>query len=565
MNNFSNDKRILCPNCYSIPLIKITDESTCSIECHVCKQNQIFTINEYLNKLVFLNEVHDCEMPFHRGQNSLYEGKEYCSRCQKWLCESCLQSHNKTNKSHKTNKRYHQCLNKFSDKSEFYCFKCKYHFCKDCKSKHIKDQFTTVSSLIDSDEYEDKKSSLLDVKNYISNLETIKTQAVNYLKKEIEKVEEAYKENRQLNINLMNLLNVIYTSYARVKPNYFEAMNIINNSSFKCVEYNESVSNTSSLISFLSDYTILGKRRQLSQSLLKLSVKEKVKVHNNYINDMIILKDGRIATCSNDNSIKIMNMKTKRCEVKIKGHTRAVTKIIQLNNGNIVSYSADNTIKVWKIINKTQYQNIKTLPQNSEIVSLIHLNCNVFLTASKKGLIEQYDEGYNECLLFSQRDSVPLDMIKLENEKNSIIVLWNNLGIYIYGISPLETKAIIGKTYLFLHSTVLAEMENKLIGCSENMIYILDLLNQKMKGALKISSEKKDAIKSVLPFDSNSILVSTQTGDLFEVDIVECIAKNHLSKVLQGGISKIVKMKENEYVVSGDKEVAFIGDTKFNI
>ena len=564
MNNYSNDKRILCPNCYSIPLIKITDESTCSIECHVCKQNQIFTINEYLNQLVLLNEDHNCDMPFHRGQNSLYEGKEYCSRCQKWLCESCLQSHNKTNKSHKTNKRYHQCLNKFSDKSEFYCFKCKYHFCKDCKSKHIKDQFTTVSSLIDSDEYQDKKSSLFDVKNYISNLETIKTQAVNYLKKEIEKVEEAYKENRQLNINLMNLLNVIYTSYAQVKPNYFEAMNIINNSSFKCVEYNESVSNTSSLISFLSDYTILGKRRQLSQSLLKLSVKEKVKVHNNYINDMIILKDGRIGTCSNDNSIKIMNMKTKRCEVKIKGHTRAVTKIIQLNNGNIVSCSADNTIKVWKIMNKTQYDIIQSISQNSQIVSLVLFKDNIFITGSQEGFIKKWDENLYDYTIINQH-SAPLDIIKSQyTDDNTIIVIWENLGMYIYGVSPFQIKSIINAYYLS-QPTVMREIENEVVICSDYMIYKFDLVNNSQIGSMRLLLEKNDKIISVLPFDNNSIIVSTKTGDLFEVDINEFKAKNHLSKVLQGGISKIVKMKENEYVVSGDKEVAFIGDTKFNI
>ena len=564
MNSFYNDKRILCPNCYSIPLIKITDESTCSIECHVCKQNQSFTIRKYLNQLELLNEFHQCDMPFHQGKNYSYEGKEYCTKCQKWLCESCLQSHNKTNKSHKTNKIYHQCLNKFSDKSEFYCFTCKYHFCKDCKSKHIKDQFTIVSSLIDSDEYEEKRSSLLDVKNYISNLETIKTKAVNYLKKEIEKVEEAYKENKEFNINLMNLLNVIYTSYIQMKPNYFQAMNIINNSNFKCVEYNESVSNTSSLISFLSDYTILGKRKQLSQSLSKISVKEKVKVHNNYINDMIILKDGRIATCSSDNSIKIMNMKTKRCEVKLKGHAKAVTKLIQLNNGNIVSYSADNTIKVWKIINKTKYDILRSILQNSQIISLVLFKNNVFITGSQDGIIKKWDENLDVYTIVTQR-STPLDIIKSNNkDDNTIIVIWRDLGMYIYGVSPFQIKSIIHTGY-FSQPISMTEIENEVIICSDNMIYIYDIIHNSPDGSMRLLLEKNDKILSVLPFDNNTIIVSTKTGDLFEVDIDEFKAKNHLSKVLQGGISKIVKMKENEYVVSGDKEVAFIGDTKFNI
>ena len=136
--------------------------------------------------------------------------------------------------------------------------------------------------------------------------------------------------------------------------------------------------------------------------------------------------------------------------------------------------------------------------------------------------------------------------------------------MYIYGVSPFQIKSIIHTNY-FSQTISMTEIENEVIICSDNMIYIYDIIHNSPNGSMRLLLEKNDKILSVLPFDYNTIIVSTKTGDLFEVDIDEFKAKNHLSKVLQGGISKIVKMKENEYVVSGDKEVAFIGDTKFNI
>ena len=59
---------------------------------------------------------------------------------------------------------------------------------------------------------------------------------------------------------------------------------------------------------------------------------------------MLLLKDGRFATCSSDNSIIIYNNKTFKPDLIIKEHAADVTYIIQLHSGILASCSDDKTI-----------------------------------------------------------------------------------------------------------------------------------------------------------------------------------------------------------------------------
>ena len=59
------------------------------------------------------------------------------------------------------------------------------------------------------------------------------------------------------------------------------------------------------------------------------------------------MKNGQIASCSRDGSVKIWDPKSGKNIRTIKAHTEFVYTITQLRDGSLASGSADNLIKLW--------------------------------------------------------------------------------------------------------------------------------------------------------------------------------------------------------------------------
>jgi WD40 repeat protein len=69
---------------------------------------------------------------------------------------------------------------------------------------------------------------------------------------------------------------------------------------------------------------------------------------HDYTNNAVIqLDDGRICSCSDDDTIKVWNIKSGQCELCIEEHTNDVNCVIQLLDGRLCSGSDDETLKVW--------------------------------------------------------------------------------------------------------------------------------------------------------------------------------------------------------------------------
>ena len=75
---------------------------------------------------------------------------------------------------------------------------------------------------------------------------------------------------------------------------------------------------------------------------------ESINPHTDYINSVVLLKDGRIASCSDDSTIKIFNpLKNYKCEITLKGHNEGVNSICIIDSGQLVSCSRDGIYKIW--------------------------------------------------------------------------------------------------------------------------------------------------------------------------------------------------------------------------
>ena len=95
--------------------------------------------------------------------------------------------------------------------------------------------------------------------------------------------------------------------------------------------------------------------------------------HTRIVNSLILLKDKRIASSSQDYTIKIFDSNHNyKCDITITGHRDYVTSITELENGNIASCSWDKTIKIW-LITKNSYQPLYTITNahNDRIYKII--------------------------------------------------------------------------------------------------------------------------------------------------------------------------------------------------
>eukprot|EP01102_Stenamoeba_stenopodia_P000641 TRINITY_DN1060_c0_g1_i14.p1 TRINITY_DN1060_c0_g1~~TRINITY_DN1060_c0_g1_i14.p1 ORF type:complete len:932 (+),score=310.40 TRINITY_DN1060_c0_g1_i14:270-3065(+) len=70
--------------------------------------------------------------------------------------------------------------------------------------------------------------------------------------------------------------------------------------------------------------------------------------HNGYVNSVIELESGLIASSSDDETIRLWDRKTRSCVGTLLGHSDSVCQIEEVEEGIIVSGSHDKTIRVWR-------------------------------------------------------------------------------------------------------------------------------------------------------------------------------------------------------------------------
>jgi len=110
------------------------------------------------------------------------------------------------------------------------------------------------------------------------------------------------------------------------------------------------------------------------RKLQKYQLETLINIHNDYINCLLCLNDGRFASASFDSKINIYNKNLLTIDIQINEHYKSVTFLTQLKNNNVVSCSEDKTINIIKIINN-KYILIQTLLEHHWGVNkIIELN-----------------------------------------------------------------------------------------------------------------------------------------------------------------------------------------------
>ena len=113
---------------------------------------------------------------------------------------------------------------------------------------------------------------------------------------------------------------------------------------------------------------------------------------NQNIRNLLKLKDGRLLSTFGDGTINIYNKDSYEVELSIKLHSDIILKCIQLSDGKIATCSKDQTIKIIELLNDKEYKISHTLEsENSFEFQFIEIKNNELVSLSDDETMKVWD------------------------------------------------------------------------------------------------------------------------------------------------------------------------------
>lgn len=206
--------------------------------------------------------------------------------------------------------------------------------------------------------------------------------------------------------------------------------------------------------------------------------------------------DNRIASGSFDTSIRLWDLQTKKCTLQLCEHDGWILDMIILKDKRLASCSGDKTIKIWSI-NKGVSD--FTLTGHKGYVNQIiqsKVNENQIISASEDKTIKIWDIILKSCI----------NTITFENEINFVTeIISDNKSSFLLGqgnyirllkdykeVKVLQNDVFISSSFCVLNKS----NESNLIiyGCEEGYIQLLDLERMELKGKFSIHDDNINKI-----------------------------------------------------------------------
>ena len=255
------------------------------------------------------------------------------------------------------------------------------------------------------------------------------------------------------------------------------------------------------------------KEKDLSKSFLFLDPLKKLdEYHKDRVYCLTLLNDGRLVSGSDDNSIIIYNKKNYEPDIIINEHNSWINCLITLKNGILASCSHDKTIKLFYVKEK-KYKEIQSLDLHIDSVNTIRELSNKYLVSGSddKTIIfyiknnEKYEEDYS----IETSDWVRNIIQTKENE--IAYSTYNENKIYFYDLNEKKNISIIDDI-ICCHNSLLMITKDLLLVPGINMINIINIkVHKKIK---QIDIEHGGRIYGVCMLNYNTIITGGEYGIL---------------------------------------------------
>ena len=431
----NNSLKTLCPICLNIPNINLSRNSEkghyvkclgCRY-CYCCSHPRSKTLEDYISIMVKIHQDKvNCDIHKEKGEEE--EAFFSCEKCQKWMCEKCVNEHIKKeeNKSH-----YYYIIRKVNKESKsnticpehnleytYYAnedFAFGYHICDKCEVDQNDPDLDIMRINKDKGEC------------YFNELKRILKKGVEYLDIYCKNIYENLIKSIKNNSDLIKKAKDIYDKF------------VIRNR--RALFYFQMLINTGT--PSISNYNLIG---NISNALLtkfeELNIKLSDKLSENEINQILnFFENNYIVGTYEENSEKIKS---------------------------IINIKELNTIKV--DLKNEQEKKEEKEDENKKInfINIILLNHNMILGGDEKGnihLFELDNSKSNGKFILSKKahENTIISLDNLKDTKNKFVTC-DEKEIKIWGLKQKDNNYII-------------ECQTKLQNISESKLTYLYVLN----------------------------------------------------------------------------------------
>ena len=488
----------ICLNCNSLPLLILHCSSPprLTINCE-CGYNSTILLSEY-NEKISSNKrslVNLCKQ--HRYKSFSH----FCCDCKKNLCDDCLKlhsEHNLVNLNEELNVINSMAVKIFGDMAKIY--------------NQIKQT---------ADELNNKLVEL-----------------INKVREGIEQFTKNNEDYRNFFLALLQNKEICQNYYLQQSIiKIYSENNIGNNFNFDDKENNSITEKVDSFCKYINNFKIV------STKITPSTIRPRHFITTHPINHLMLLKDGHIASCSNDSTINIYNKETVSIEHTLKGHQGSVEYIAQLPNEDIISCSSDKSIKIW-----SNYKCINTI-QNAhedEITQIIIFDKERFASSSMDSTIKiwtgcspyklirtiNYGDYANSLLKCKQKE-----LFLSYSPYSKRLKFWNS--------NTYQCIETIHEIECYHHNSMIETDYNMVFILGKKTIYLVDLVTFIVRNTL----EKEDSICffSGINLNCNTILCGGNNGTIY---IIDPIVKKIQSKKTNNNkaIKTLLQIGINEFI-----------------
>ena len=223
--------------------------------------------------------------------------------------------------------------------------------------------------------------------------------------------------------------------------------------------------------------------------------------HSDYISSICELDNGTIVSCSYDLSIMIDDYTIKNA------HDLCINKVITLSNNRIASCSDDNTIKIWKSDPPYSDTPIKVLEgHNNLVTSILYIKERDIMISCSYDRTFVWNMSTYQCVTVLTEVKCTLSNALFEIDKDRILVGCNSQFFIVNIDKCVIEKTIKDKSQGYVKCFLkLRDNKTILCGCSNGIIGVYDMKTEEYKIT---KNNYKSEITDLLLIDKNHFMSS---------------------------------------------------------
>ena len=290
----------------------------------------------------------------------------------------------------------------------------------------------------------------------------------------------------------------------------------------------------------------------------KLKEVHTINEHQKGVFAIIVLHDGRLASCSFDGTIKVLNKSTYKCELTIDEGAIPFPFLSVLNNGNIVASSSEGDIYIYSIT-KDNFEFVHQISSGhgskdlySQWISVVfQISNNRIASGAADNTIKIWNdsEPYNCIATLIGHTDIISSILQLKGQE-LLVSCARDQTLRIWSLINYQCITVINKVKSYDTGGMMEIKGNRVLVGGESTITVVDI--GKLRIEKTISEPFLDYIYSACYLDNDKYIFGNYNGDFIIYNEASNTIERKIDKVHSKCISFILRI--NDKMISSCSE-----------